>query len=274
MEVRCVCVIVWACVLLHLQASDTIQYIINDPSTTDTPHCSSRPLGRVVVVKIGGSFLLSDGNPNTTVIREMTSTVRVMVGLGFRVVVVVGGGVVARQYIAAASALGANNGVKDTLGILVSRLNARLFIEAYGDGCYQVPVESLEGLAIALQVRNVVAMGGLQPGQSTTAVAALAAEYVNAQEVIFGTDVDGVYTADPRKDPTSKKLDHISYTHLRELCTGEHNTLPGQYRLMDGMALSVLQRQRIKATIIKGTQQNYLGVLMGEKVGTIVGVSE
>lgn len=51
------------------------------------------------------------------------------------------------------------------MGILVSRLNARLFIEAYGDGCFRVPVESLDDLATALQVRDVVVMGGLQPGQ-------------------------------------------------------------------------------------------------------------
>ena len=56
-------------------------------------------------------------------------------------------------------------GVKDTMGILVSRLNARLFVEAYGDGCYRVPIERLDDLATSLQIRPVVVMGGLQPGQ-------------------------------------------------------------------------------------------------------------
>lgn len=66
---------------------------------------------RVVVVKIGGSFLLGDGTPNIAVLREIADTIREMVGMGYRVVAVVGGGIAARQYIAAAAALGANNGI-------------------------------------------------------------------------------------------------------------------------------------------------------------------
>jgi uridylate kinase len=65
---------------------------------------------KCVVVKIGGSFLLADGNPNIAVLIEIADTVREMVKMGYRVVAVVGGGVAARQYIAAAAALGANNG--------------------------------------------------------------------------------------------------------------------------------------------------------------------
>ena len=67
---------------------------------------------------------------------------------------------------------------------------------------------------------------------STTAVAALAGEFVNAETVIFGTDVDGVYSADPRKDPNAKKHDVISYKSLRALCTGEDNILPGFYSFL------------------------------------------
>ena len=65
---------------------------------------------KVVVVKIGGSFLLSNGSPNIAVLREIADTIREMVDMGYRVVAVVGGGIAARQYIAAAEALGANNG--------------------------------------------------------------------------------------------------------------------------------------------------------------------
>mmetsp|Transcript_25992 Transcript_25992/g.72795 ORF Transcript_25992/g.72795 Transcript_25992/m.72795 type:complete len:235 (+) Transcript_25992:130-834(+) len=221
-----------------------------------------------VVIKIGGSFLLADGKPNAAILTDMASTIKAIVGMGYRVAVVVGGGIAARQYIAAADALGANAGTKDMMGILVSRLNARLFVQAYGDGCYDVPIENLDDLRVALQVRNVVVMGGLQPGQSTTAVAALAAEYVGAEAVIFGTDVDGVYSADPRKDPTAKLFKEISYQRLRELSTSKENTLPGQYRLMDSVALTILERSGMRANIILGTRDNYLALLEGNAVGT------
>lgn len=68
--------------------------------------------------------------------------------------------------------MGANNGIKDHFGILVSRLNARLFIEALADDtnvCCE-PCESLQQVRANLQLKPIVVLGGLQPGQSTTGV--------------------------------------------------------------------------------------------------------
>lgn len=126
--------------------------------------------------------------------------------------VVVGGGLTARHYIEAANALGSSKGVMDHLGmnlttrysfsgILVSRLNARVFIEALRDeeNVLAEPAENLQQVRSGIQHKKVVVLGGLQPGQSTTAVAALCAEYCSAKMVVYGTDVDGVYTADPNK---------------------------------------------------------------------------
>lgn len=58
-------------------------------------------------------------------------------------------------------------------------------------------------------------------------MAALAAEFIGAQQVIFGTDVDGVYSDDPRKNPAAKKIDRITYEELRVLSTQDDNILPG-----------------------------------------------
>lgn len=152
-------------------------------------------------------------------------------------VVVVGGGISARNYIDAAGALNASKGLQDHLGVLVSRLNARVFVEALREAdvdAWREPPESLQGVAVALSVKRVVVLGGLQPGQSTTAVAALCAEYCRATRVIYSTNVDGVYTADPSKDDTAKKLVKVSYAKLRELTCSGDNTLPGQYRIMVG----------------------------------------
>ena len=66
---------------------------------------------KTVVVKIGGSFLLASGEPNVNVLKEIVGTVKEMVKQGYRVVAVVGGGIVARQYIKVAQELGANNGL-------------------------------------------------------------------------------------------------------------------------------------------------------------------
>lgn len=104
----------------------------------------------------------------------------------------------------------------------------------------------------ALVSARVVVAGGLQPGQSTTAVAALCAEYVRAPRVLYCTNVDGVYTADPSKDPNARKLNKVSYGKLRDLCCGTDNVLPGQYRIMDNVALTILERSKIEAAVMAG----------------------
>eukprot|EP01127_Copromyxa_protea_P012239 TRINITY_DN3170_c0_g1_i1.p1 TRINITY_DN3170_c0_g1~~TRINITY_DN3170_c0_g1_i1.p1 ORF type:complete len:240 (+),score=54.48 TRINITY_DN3170_c0_g1_i1:622-1341(+) len=229
---------------------------------------------KTVVLKIGGSFLLTDAGPDVGQLKEMADTVHSLVKEGFRVIVVVGGGLTARHYIEAASSLNSSKGVMDHLGILVSRLNARVFIEALRDEDVVVsePAETLQEVRVGIQNKSVVVLGGLQPGQSTTAVSALCAEYCSASKVIYGTDVDGVYTADPNKDPNATKLETISYDALKTLIVTTANSLPGQYRIMDGVALTILERSKIPAEILLGNKKNIMASIVdNERVGTIVG---
>ena len=89
--------------------------------------------------------------------------------------------------------------------------------------------------------------------------------------MVFSTDVEGVYTADPRKDANAKLLTEVSYADLERL-TGTENSAPGQYRLMDGVALTILQRSRLPAVIIKGTPDNIKLAVAGHAVGTKIGI--
>eukprot|EP01098_Paradermamoeba_levis_P004800 TRINITY_DN2053_c0_g1_i1.p1 TRINITY_DN2053_c0_g1~~TRINITY_DN2053_c0_g1_i1.p1 ORF type:complete len:263 (-),score=88.94 TRINITY_DN2053_c0_g1_i1:58-753(-) len=226
---------------------------------------------KLLVVKLGGSFLLGDGKPDLESIKDVASVVTKTVHQGHKVVVVVGGGIPARNYIGAATALGASNGVKDYLGILVSRLNARLFIEALDpEIVFAEPADSLQQVRTTLQIKPVVVVGGLQPGQSTTAVSALCGEYIKAEKVIFSTDVDGVYDDDPKKNPNAKLLANMSYEDLKKF-TGLENSAPGQYRIIDGVALTILERSKLPAVIIKGTGDNIWAAIEGKQIGTRVG---
>jgi len=227
---------------------------------------------KLVVLKISGSILLqADGSPNVEELQQMASTIRQLVSTSYHVIVVVGGGATARNYIDAATQLKATKGVMDQLGILVSRLNARVLIEAIGDDIVSAePAESLQDVRKSLNVKPVVVLGGLQPGQSTTAVAALCAEYCHASTMICSSNVDGVYTADPNKDPSARKLPKVSFSKLRDLTTSIENTSPG-YRIMDGAALTILERSKIPVQILLGNSQNILKAVLGEVVGTIVG---
>jgi uridylate kinase len=117
---------------------------------------------------------------------------------------------------------------------------------------------------------KIVAMGGLTPGHSTNAVAAIAAETIVADLFINATDVDGVYTGDPSKDPKAKKLDEVTLERLNEILS-KTDISAGEYDLMDPLALRIIQRSKIPTVILDGrAPSNVLKALQNERTGTRV----
>jgi uridylate kinase len=185
-----------------------------------------------------------------------------------RLVAVTGGGSIARKYIAAARELGASEFVCDQIGIHVSRLNAKVLATALGEAALPNMPESPDDLMASIGSNLIVVMGGLQPGQSTNAVAALAAEAMRADLLVNATDVDGAYTADPRKDPNARKLDEVTPDELTEILSTE-GFKAGEYNLMDPLALRIIKRSKIPAIIVDGRDpSNIAKVLDGKRIGT------
>ncbi|NVM27640.1 MAG: UMP kinase [Candidatus Helarchaeota archaeon] len=223
-----------------------------------------------LVIKIGGSLLLDkDARIKVELIKKFTKTLESLLKEGHEIVVVVGGGIEARKYITAMRALGASEGYCDEIGIRVSRVNARLLISALKGLVYPIPPRTLEETLQAASIRRLVILGGLQPGQSTNAVAAIVAELINAKMLINVTDVDGIYSADPNKDPNAEKFDEIATEQLFKLIDKPQATLAGKYELFDYLALKIIERSKIYTHFISGTNpENIVKVVKGEKVGT------
>lgn len=187
-----------------------------------------------------------------------------------QLIVVTGGGSMARKYIAAARKLGASEIVCDQIGIQVSRLNARLLAAGLEGSVFPEIPDRLEDLARYMSSGLIVMMGGLQPGQSTNAVAALAAEAMRADLLVNATDVDGVYSADPRKDSRAKKLDEVTPEELERILSTE-GFGAGEYALMDPLALRIIKRSRIPVIIMDGRDpSNVEKALHGKRIGTRV----
>ena len=218
-----------------------------------------------IAIKLGGfSFPLE---LDAGKIRAYANLISGVQREGNQLVVVTGGGKNARKYIDAARKLGASEAFCDHIGILVTRLNAKLLITSLGNDAYPEVPESLEELRRVFQLGKIVVMGGLQPGHSTNAVAALAAETIGASILINATNVDGVYTTDPKKDPKATKFSEIS-TEKLSIVVSQHNEA-GSYELMDSVAVKVIERSHIPAWVISGeTPENITRVLKGEHVGT------
>src|SRR2546428_8801161 len=92
-------------------------------------------------------------------------------------------------------------------------------------------------------------MGGLQPGQSTNAVATLAAEITRAKVLVNATDVDGVYTEDPKKNPRAKLLRTIHVGKLLELAMAGR-VFAGRYELLDPLSVKILERSKITTKVV------------------------
>ena len=182
--------------------------------------------------------------------------------------VVTGGGEAARRYIDYAKNLRADQSTLDEFGIDVSRINAKLLIVALGYTAYPYPPHTLEEAVRASSTGRVVVTGGFQPGQSTNAVAALLAERLSASLFVNATDVDGVYTKDPKRYSDAKLLREVSVAELRRILEGE--VYAGTYELMDPLALKIIERSKIPTRIIHCSVEAIREALIGRNIGTLI----
>ena len=182
-------------------------------------------------------------------------------------VVVAGGGKLARDYISTARSLGSDEASLDILGIEVSRLNARLMIIALGDQAYPVVPEDLEQVSKAVTAGKIVVTGGLHPGQSTNATAALIAEKVKASKFLNATDVNGIYDSDPNKNENARLFNEITVRRCIDLLASE-DSAAGGYDLMDIVALKVIERSKIPTVVLKSDPAVIKKAISHTAVGT------
>jgi uridylate kinase len=182
-------------------------------------------------------------------------------------VVVAGGGKIARHYINTAREFGADEATLDSVGIEVSRLNAKLLIAALGETAFPSVPADLEAVYAAVSTGRVVITGGLHPGQSTNATAALIAEKVRASQFINATDVDGIYDSDPNKNKNAKMFKKISVKECIKIL-GTENSAAGAYDLMDLVALKVIERSKLATVVLRSDVATIKGAIEGKPAGT------
>jgi uridylate kinase len=221
-----------------------------------------------IVLRIGGSVVASP--VNTGLMSKYADIVRNLKSQNHEVAVVVGGGTLAREFISSAKNLGLNMQAQDEIAISVSRLFAQLFLKTVGDLACKKVASTLDDAATCLSDGKIVVMGGLKPGITTDAVAALVAEHVDGELLVKGTDQEGIYTKDPRKNSDAVKLDHLSFDDLQDVFS-ESRHKAGMHQIVDPEAVKVLKRKRVKLIVVNGFKpENILLAVQGERVGTVV----
>ena len=222
-----------------------------------------------VVISIGGSVLAPGLEADR--IQEFAEALHALTDEGCELGTVVGGGGIARQYIGTARGLDANEFQLDEIGIDVTRINARLLIAALGHGVLRTPPTTYEEAGEAVRRGDTVVMGGVTPGQTTDAVAAALAEYVDAELLVFATNADGVYTADPNDDPDAEQYDRLTPTELVDVIAPMSRDA-GSSAPVDLLAAKLIERSGLRTIVLDGNDPQTVveAVLTGEHTGTDV----
>lgn len=221
-----------------------------------------------VVLRIGGSVIASPPDPAL-----ISKYIDLLMGLkkrGHRLVVVVGGGSSAREFIELAREMGLSEPDQDDLAISVSRLFAQLLarkLDELGSGVIPTTIPQVIQL---LREKKIVVMGGLRPGMTTDAVAALVAERVGADLLVKATDQDGIYTRDPKKYADAEKIDELNFDDLWGLFE-EDKHRAGIHQILDPEAVRILQRSKTRTFVVNGFEpENVLLAVEGKRIGTLI----
>ncbi len=232
----------------------------------------------VTVLSLGGSIVAPDA-PDTTFLPAFESMVRDWLGQDGerRLILVIGGGGPARTYqnayrsIAAARGSGwkADDTQADWIGIAATRLNAQLVRAIFSDLCPDEVVYDPTGpIDFAGQI---LVAAGWKPGFSTDNDAVVLARRFGAKTVVNLSNIEKVYTDDPKTNPEARPLDAVSWEEFRRMVGDEW--IPGKNTPFDPIASKSAQEEGIRVICAGGRDiENTRAILEGRPFkGTKIG---
>jgi uridylate kinase len=230
-----------------------------------------------VLLKLSGEALMGDDafGINRDTIERMVADIKSVVELGVELAVVIGGGNIFRGVALGAS--GMDRATADYMGMMATVMNAMALQDAMRRAGVEARVQS------ALNIEQVVepyirpkairyldegrvvifAAGTGNPFFTTDTAAALRGAEMGAQIVLKATKVDGVYSADPKKDPNATRYARISFDEA----------LARRLQIMDATAFALCRDQKLPIKVFDITKPGALKrVVQGEDEGTLVHV--
>jgi len=202
-----------------------------------------------IVLSIGGSVLVPDEKDVSYIVK--LAELLTKLSEKYKLFIVTGGGRIARYYIETGRELGVPEQQLDDLGIIATRMNARLLGSTLREKANHIPPETVEGTASLESKFQIVIMGGTTPGWTTDFVAASLAKEVKADRLVNATSVDGVYSSDPRKNKKAKRYEKVTYEELIRL-SGETHTKAGPTTVFDPAASKLMAAAKIPLFIVNG----------------------
>ena len=177
----------------------------------------------VKVLSVGGSIVVPEF-PDTDFLKKFSTLIRNWLSKDEerKLILVVGGGGPARIYQNAYKEIidsTTDNGIADWIGIMATRLNAQLLKSIFSDLCLQDVV--YDPTSVSEIKGRILVAAGWKPGFSTDTDAVFLAEQFNAKVVVNLSNIQQVYTDDPKKNPDAKPLEQIYWKDFRKMVGDE-----------------------------------------------------
>lgn len=203
-----------------------------------------------VVLSVGGS-LLNPGKPDADYIEKLARLV-IRLSRRYQFAIICGGGKPARDFAEAVRKFGGNEFLADEAAILLTRANAFLMVAALGEHAFPTPLYDFTKAAEACAMGKVVVMGGTIPGFTTDADAALLSEKIGARRLVNLSNIDSIYSEDPKINPRAKKYRTLSHRKLVELANKFDLRMAGQNFVFDNIACKIIARSNIETHFVHG----------------------
>ncbi len=221
-----------------------------------------------IVMSVGGSLIVPD-QIDTDFLSKLKTFIETETANGRRFIIIAGGGKTSRRYVDAATSLtDLELEDKDWLGIHATRLNGHLLRTVFRDLAHPIMVTNPDDVLDIPSSAKLIIGAGYRPGSSSDLQAVRIAERVKATKMINLSNIDYVYTADPKVDPSAEKIEEITWNDFRKLIPEEWTAnLSAPF---DPIAARAAQSHDIEVAIINGNHetalQNYINET--EFVGT------
>jgi uridylate kinase len=235
----------------------------------------AQPRYKKILLKMSGEVLMGDAlfGIDTKTIEAVAEDIKEVVDAGVQLCLVVGGGNIFRGVSLAGK--GMDRASADYMGMLATVMNALALQGALEKvGVYTrvqsaIPMEAVcepyirrRALRHLEKGRVVIFAAGLgAPFFTTDTPAALRTAEMGCDALFKGTSVDGVYTADPKKDPSAQRYETLSY----------HEVLSKDLRVMDASAIALMRDNQVPIVVFSIRERgNFMKVLKGQGVFTTI----
>ena len=228
-----------------------------------------------IVLKLSGESLMGEQGfgIEPDMLRLYARQIKRLVKAGVEVAVVIGGGNIFRGLQAKSSGIERVQG--DYMGMLATVINGMALQSALETmGVYSRLISAIDMKQVAEPYIRRRAIRHLEKGRvvifsagigspyfTTDSAAALRANEINAEVILKGTRVDGIYTADPEKDPTATKFDEITFAKVISMGLS----------VMDMTAFTLCQENNLPIIVFDvNNKENLIRIVQGERIGTLV----